>query len=839
MKEEWKNIASSLWIKIVLVAIMAIPMLYSGIFLGSMWDPYGNADKIPVAVVNRDEQVSYNGKHLDIGNELVKNLKENKSMDFQFVNAQQAASGLKNGSYYMIITIPNDFSSNAATLLDTNPKKMELTYQTNPGTNYIASKMDETAIAKIRENVSATVTRTYADTLFSQVKLLSSGLRDASDGAKQLGGGVDKTIAGNNEITSNLNTLARSTLTFNDGVQTLEQGLSAYVNGVASVNTGTKQVALGVHTLNGKSVMLAGGIQALHQGSQQLHSGVQAYTDGVETLYAGAQQLTANNQKLNDGMAALTKGTKVLQIGNEQVLQGAKKMSDALQIRLSDENKANMESLKQGNSDTKRQLQTLMNTLTAKITQMTSANDKALTIVNNAGLDAQSKAIISGTITMNTSLLKGIETSLTQVAALSADHGLLDKNNEVITSLEAGLLQIQNALDMQGTTPNTIGLLQGMQQLNQGLTTVQTKLTDEQGLVNGVKSYTNGVLHLQAGAAALNHSSAQLQLGAGQLQSGTKELYQNMPALTDGISQLTQGSDALADGTDQLVHNASQLMDGIAQLHGGSTQISSGAGQLASGSTALQNGLLQIKNGTGTLDASLSEGAKKADMQTSGTTEDMFAKPLKINHTEMTKVANNGTAMAPYMMSVGLYVACMAFTLMYPLLKNNSKTKSGFKMWLSKASVMYSISTLSAILMISALMFINGLAPLQILETFLMAILIGAGFMTMIVFFNITCGKIGSFLILIFMVMQLGGAAGTYPIETSSGIYQIMHPLMPFSYSVHAFRSTLAMGTNILPDILVFAGMIILFSILSILFYRWKVSVSEEHFEKTVLAQFH
>lgn len=51
MKEEWKNIAGSTWIKVVLAAIIVIPMLYSGIFLGSMWDPYGNADKDRKSVV--------------------------------------------------------------------------------------------------------------------------------------------------------------------------------------------------------------------------------------------------------------------------------------------------------------------------------------------------------------------------------------------------------------------------------------------------------------------------------------------------------------------------------------------------------------------------------------------------------------------------------------------------------------------------------------------------------------------------------------------------------------------------------------------------------------------
>lgn len=123
MKEEWKNIAGSTWIKVVLAAIIVIPMLYSGIFLGSMWDPYGNADKIPVAVVNEDNKVTYNGSSLHIGEDLVANLKKAKEMDFCFVDAAKASQGLKDGSYYMIITIPENFSSNATTLMDKHPKK--------------------------------------------------------------------------------------------------------------------------------------------------------------------------------------------------------------------------------------------------------------------------------------------------------------------------------------------------------------------------------------------------------------------------------------------------------------------------------------------------------------------------------------------------------------------------------------------------------------------------------------------------------------------------------------------------------------------------------------------
>ena len=60
----------------------------------------------------------------------------------------------------------------------------------------------------------------------------------------------------------------------------------------------------------------------------------------------------------------------------------------------------------------------------------------------------------------------------------------------------------------------------------------------------------------------------------------------------------------------------------------------------------------------------------------------------------MTTVENNGHAMAPYMMSVGLWVGCLAFCLMYPLTEYKGKLKSGFAWWASKASVLYPVAVL-------------------------------------------------------------------------------------------------------------------------------------------------
>ena len=100
IKQEWKNILKNHWIQIVLVALILIPSIYTVVFLGSMWDPYGDADQLPVAVVNHDKKVTYEGKTLQVGDDLVKNLKDSGSLDFHFVSDKKAEAGLKSGKYY-------------------------------------------------------------------------------------------------------------------------------------------------------------------------------------------------------------------------------------------------------------------------------------------------------------------------------------------------------------------------------------------------------------------------------------------------------------------------------------------------------------------------------------------------------------------------------------------------------------------------------------------------------------------------------------------------------------------------------------------------------------------
>ena len=124
-KQEWKAILKNWKVLGVVVALLFVPFMYGGIFLSSTWDPYGNTSDLPVAVVNNDVKAEYEGETLNVGDELVEELKDNDDLDWHFVSEQEAKKGFKDGDYYMIVTIPEDFSKNASTVLDDTPKQMK------------------------------------------------------------------------------------------------------------------------------------------------------------------------------------------------------------------------------------------------------------------------------------------------------------------------------------------------------------------------------------------------------------------------------------------------------------------------------------------------------------------------------------------------------------------------------------------------------------------------------------------------------------------------------------------------------------------------------------------
>lgn len=774
IKAEWKNIAKSTWLKIVLCAIMIIPMIYACVFLGSMWDPYGKTDQLPVAVVNNDKEVEYNDSTMDIGKQLSDKLAKNDSMDFNIVSSSKAQKGLKDGKYYMVITIPENFSKNATTLLDDDPQTMMLTYTTNPQTNYIATKMDDSAMAKVKAEISSTVTKTYSKILFKNVKTLSKGFKTAADGSQKLNDGVNTAKDGNATITENLNTLASSALVFNDGADSLVKGLSAYTEGVSTAKAGAQQLDNNSATLNNGAAQLKAGssqlLSAVQAAEKQLGDGINASAGQLNTLTSSNKQMAESSKQLS---AALTQIQGAIDSNNlvENDAQAAKKVDGMIStlsttISTMNNNAAQLNQLAAAEKKQAEQLQAtqpqaaqeLMLKATSHATQAATLQQVASQLSSSINTDdlKQLSALLNG----NAAVLKNQTAANAKTQQLLASsQQLATANNTAVGSLVTNLKTVQAS--MKGTS-TSVGMVGAVSQIDNGLSTLQS----------GLKTYTGGVK---------------------QVNNGLGTLASNNSTLNSGASQLAEGA----------------------------LKISSGSNQLAAGSATLGEGLNTIGEGTGTLTSSLKDASKKSNIKSTSKTYKQMSTPVDTEKKELTNMPNNGHAMAPYMMSVALYVACMALSLMYPFGKGMTTTDSPVKFLLAKATVMVPLSIVQALILYFSLKGFCGFTPARPGLCLAFMLLLSLAFMAFIAFLAIAFGRIGEFIALIFMVFNLGASAGTYPLETAPHWYKVLHPFVPFTYSVNGFRSVIANATAVpTTEILFFVGLLVVSVLLTYLIVR-------------------
>lgn len=881
VKQEWKSLWRNKILMIVLVFIIAIPAIYTTLFLGSMWDPYGKLDELPVAVVNLDEPVEYEGETLNVGQKLVDKLKDDGSLCFNFTDADQAERGLKNGTYYMVITVPKNFSENATTLMDTVPKKMELDYKTNPGTNYIAMKMSETALEKIKTSVAQEVTKTYAETIFDKISEAGDGMKDAADGAGEIYDGTEKLSDGNKTISDNLKTLSEGTLTFKDGTSELKVGLSSYLDGVNQLSDGSTTLANGATTLltgalklneganslSDGTKTLTSGTATLESGAKTLESGLKTYTDGVKQANDGAAALNANSSALTAGAQQLTAGNEQLSSGSSQLLAGLNLMSSTVKNGLPSEDKITElsggldtysaaigkmnDELQNTSLPSEEELAALNAVKTDLTNSLTNAGDNAKSLyVLAAQLQAsgdlqtaaQVKEIADSLAANVTSaandataigaVFEQVTPSLSKVTELKSGVAQLNENKELVlggaktavSGMYSGLANVSYALDTQ--------IIPGMSTLDGGISQVSD---GAKSLSSGLTTYTSGVAQVGSGLTQLNDNSAQLNSGANQLSSGASQLSSGAKSLDSGADELKSGTKTLADGTKTLddgtktltsgfatlTANNSKLTSGANQLADGAVTLNDGAGQLYDGSITLGNGLSDLKDGANTLKTGLEDGQKTIDENKGDdAVYEMISSPVKSNETKISNVENNGHAMAAYMMCVGLWVLCIAFCIMYPLTEHHGTIKSGFSWWLSKAGIAYLVALVAAYAMIGSLQLFLHFEPTELLNTFLVAGITAIAFMSILYFFNVWLGKVGSFLMLIFMVVQLAGSAGTYPIEISGDFVATIHKWLPFSYAVDAFRGTISGNGNILEVTIVLLSIAIIFTLLTIMMFN-------------------
>ncbi|OOR11953.1 phage infection protein [Bacillus cereus] len=632
LSKEFAEIIKSKKILIPIIAVLFVPILYAGMFLWAFWDPYEQLDDLPVAVVNLDKGAELDGKPIEVGKGLVDNLKDNKSFKWEFVSEKEAKEGMEGRKYYMLVRIPDDFSSNATTLLKDDPKPLNLEYIPNESLNFLSSQIGGTAIEKIKGEVSSTLTKTYAEKMFDSIKDVSKGLADGAEGANKLHDGASELHDGSSKVTDGLHTLQGKSGEMKDGVQKLADGSN-------KLQDGSGKVTDGLNTLNSKTGEMQTGIGKLQDGSGKVTDGLHVLnsnagigklvdgsgkvTDGLHALNsnAGIGKLLDGSGKVTDGLHALNSKTGEMQKGIGELRDGSEKVTDGLNKLVSKSGE-----LKTGTTDLSNGMEQLVGGQ-SQLEEVSQKIEKGLEDLNRtvknsaAGLEEmQSKGpSILNTVNekidgagANVNQLNELTQSTAGDAKTAAqDVANLQKQIESLPKEYQEQLQpfITSAVKSTATVQQkATGVASGTNKLNEEVKQlkgeIDQKTSDAQNkLPNTAKlhSLTDGIEKLVSAQKGFVENFQGFGKNLNAAKEGANKFKNESGQLIDAINQLADGSGKVTGGLDTLSAGANQMAGGVTKLADGSSQVTGGLGTLSGGVSKLADGSGKVTGGLGTL----------------------------------------------------------------------------------------------------------------------------------------------------------------------------------------------------------------------------------------------
>ncbi|WP_328668604.1 YhgE/Pip domain-containing protein [Streptomyces sp. NBC_00328] len=228
-----------------LVALLLLPLLYGALYLWSFWDPYGRLDRIPVALVNADEGATADGRRVAVGDTITKGLRDSDTFEWHEVSPAEARRGVEDGTYYLSLTMPGDFSRRIASSSGTSPETSALQVRTNDANNYIVGQISRTVFSEVRTAASTKASRSFLDKIFISFSDIHGKTVQAADGADRLSNGIGRAKKGSKDLADGLKEAKQ-------GSGKLSGGLRKLTTGAGDLEDGSRQVADGTRALADK-----------------------------------------------------------------------------------------------------------------------------------------------------------------------------------------------------------------------------------------------------------------------------------------------------------------------------------------------------------------------------------------------------------------------------------------------------------------------------------------------------------------------------------------------------------------------------------------------------------
>lgn len=532
------------------------------------------------------------------------------------------------------------------------------------------------------------------------------------------------------------------------GEKTADQLLSGY----NSIHSSMLKAANGADQLTQGAKDASTGAGNLNTGLGRLHTGAGTLVDGQSKLVNASVQLSSGATTLSNGASSLSTGAGQLATGASTLHQGTSQLATG--------------------SD---KLATGLETMNQKVTGLPG---QAQQLANGAQQVANGNAELNQAVQDGVSALDSVDANA-QAQAPAALQRLVDDGT--ITEAQAQAIR-QRVL----TSSAPQDLQAARNRVHQAAARVQALSDGASRVSQGAQSLATGASQLQTGISTAAASSRALANGAAQADQGALSLQ-------TGASKLSTGANTLSGGASQLATGAGQLKQGQQQAYTGAVQLRDGLATAQNGSGQLKTGLDKLANGNSQLAGRIREGADQVPNPSETTKErasKVIADPVKVQDNAQTKAQSYGAGLAPFFLSLSLWIGVFILTqMMRPLTRralasNASLPRVAVGGWIP----FFVIAAAQALVLFAAITLMVGFHPVHpwmVLGTMLLG---SFAFSAVIHGIVALLGAPGKLLVLVLMILQLVSSGGTFPWQTTPEPLHAVHQFLPMGYMVDAMR---------------------------------------------------
>ncbi|MDU1847558.1 MAG: YhgE/Pip domain-containing protein [Niallia nealsonii] len=846
-RNDWVRIFKAPVAALLIVALMVLPSLYAWFNLAASWDPYSNTSGIKIAVTSEDDGATIRDSSVNIGDEIVASLKENDKLGWEFVSKEKAKAGVTKGDYYASLYIPHDFSAKIATILEDKQVKPEIDYSVNEKLNAIAPKMTSTGASTIVQQVKENFIHTVSESVLSVFNDAGIKLEEELPTIRNIEEKIfalEKEVPKINELGEKVVTLESKLPEINKQAQKILTLEAAFPD----INEASKNILL-LEAKLPELEKVGEGILLLQEKAPE----IQKLADGVEELEAHFSDIS---EMVTSALSNVENMQSFLETASgslgkiEQGINNGKQIADVLPGFI-DANGQALDAvgpvykqnllLYQKTADAVHQLAALVQTGNLTEEEI-KTNTVALQTQVQTSIDSLTRSIALFS-TLNSATPNGEEALLTEIKDLQELKTNFQQEKEMLQTIQAADQEKANtlsALSQEAIELSTTLINRYDKQTKPAINRALEGIKDSaQHAMNDLESAQENIPKLEEIIKNTDESLTFAQEELTKLHSdlptiekkiheATNLIQENLDKVLAGINDAAEFYRTSFPSIKEKIHAAAGFVRN--DLPAAEQDITKVAAfiknDLPRVEDAVHKAADMVQNELPRLEETLTKTADsirtfegeydlgeiisllKNDIEQES---DFISNPIVLNENSLFPIPNYGSANSPFYTTLSLWVGAL---LLISLLRVDVRDPEGIytpnQIYFGRWLTFITIGLCQSLIVTLGDMFILKAYVADPVAFVLFGMFISLVFMTIVYTLVSVFGNLGKGLAIIFLVLQLSGSGGTFPIQVAPPFFQSINPFLPFTHAINLLRETV--GGMVKETVIFSISMLLVFS---------------------------